>query len=347
MLKIGEFRGSNVYFDTDNSPNKHMLILGQTGMGKSVFAQKVLLQVINLGGTVLTFDIHQTLRPEQLLETYRSEFTDFVNDIDAYQKGIRFPLFTPVVGNQMESENKYDIIFATVDIFARVFNLKCRQRVALRKAIESVFIKGTYDAEGIKAIGNELLIRDDSVSEGVSDKLYQITSRNLFRPGKFELAENRINVVQLSKLDSDTQRLVVEIVLSYIWRLAISGVFFDRPVYLFLDEVQNMSLGENSAVTKLLTEGRKLGVSLIIATQSLPGKSLDIQQKRLLQAGLKVFFHPIESEIPDIAKKLDSSKRREMEALLTSLRIGEFTGIGNMICGKGKFNIPLKISAKS
>ncbi len=45
-IKLGHAGKSEVYFDLGTAYNKHITILGKSGAGKSVAAQKILLELI-------------------------------------------------------------------------------------------------------------------------------------------------------------------------------------------------------------------------------------------------------------------------------------------------------------
>ena len=45
-------KDKKVYFNTDISMNNHMLLLGKLGSGKTVQAQKLMIEIVKQGGTV-------------------------------------------------------------------------------------------------------------------------------------------------------------------------------------------------------------------------------------------------------------------------------------------------------
>jgi DNA phosphorothioation-dependent restriction protein DptH len=87
---------------------------------------------------------------------------------------------------------------------------------------------------------------------------------------------------------------------------------------LVLDEAQNLDLTEGAPVTKYLREGRKFGLSLILATQIIRGLSSD-KQSRLFQAGHKLFFRPSDTECLIYAKLIANSIGGNVDEWVTEL----------------------------
>jgi len=70
----------------------------------------------------------------------------------------------------------------------------------------------------------------------------------------------------------------------------------DEPKVIVLDEVQNLDHRDGSPLSKYLREGRKFGLSLIMATQIMSSLGKD-ERDRMFNAGHKLFFRPADTEI--------------------------------------------------
>ncbi len=81
-------KDKKVYFNTDISMNNHMLLLGKSGSGKTVQAQKLMIEIVKQGGTVVAVYMHQTLSRNQIFWKYKEDFNKYLTEIDAYQNGI-------------------------------------------------------------------------------------------------------------------------------------------------------------------------------------------------------------------------------------------------------------------
>src|SRR5690606_27111909 len=97
------------------------------------------------------------------------------------------------------------------------------------------------------------------------------------------------------------------------------------PKVLVLDEVQNLDHNEGSPLSKYLREGRKFGVSLILATQTLSNLKKE-ERDRMFMAEHKLFFRPADTEIrvfAEIAAQSTQQKTEEWIPKLADLKKGE------------------------
>ena len=108
-----------------------------------------------------------------------------------------------------------------------------------------------------------------------------------------------------------------------------------KPFILVMDEAQNLSHGEKSPSAKILTEGRKFGISGWYATQFMKPQLSDDEIQRLQQAGQKLYFCPPDDGVMTVAKNIDISTQgaKEWADRLKKLKKGECVTCGNMIKG--------------
>jgi DNA phosphorothioation-dependent restriction protein DptH len=104
-----------------------------------------------------------------------------------------------------------------------------------------------------------------------------------------------------------------------------------------LDEIQNLDHRSDSPIDKMLREGRKFGLSLILATQTT--SQFDQEQRdRLFQAGHKLFFKPADTEIDRFAALLSLSTN-ESKAIwaerLAKLQKGQCWSLGPVLTSGG------------
>lgn len=142
----------------------------------------------------------------------------------------------------------------------------------------------------------------------------------------------RCNIFQFFKVDRHTARALIEFVLWDLYAFARSVGTESTPRVVVLDEVQNLDLGLEAPVGKYLTEGRKFGLSLILATQTLNNLKGD-RLSRLFQAAHKLFFRPSDNELGDHAKLLQNSApgsgtAQDWIAKLSGLQKGECWSLG-------------------
>lgn len=72
-------------------------------------------------------------------------------------------------------------------------------------------------------------------------------------------------------VDGHSARAAIEFVLWDLYSFVTSCGNKHTPRVVVLDEVQNLDLGPDAPVAKYLTEGRKHGLALITATQTVKG----------------------------------------------------------------------------
>lgn len=346
VIKVGRDRNNKeVYFDPKKAINKSIAIMGASGTGKSVEEQKIALEIVSKGGTALMLDYHHVLSDEDIPEEYKRQFNSYLHEIDAYKTGITCNLFQPMTYRDGTQEHSVDAICAVIDVFDRTMKLGFAKKTALRTAVTQIVEEGLYEKEGFRAIDQILKDMNTSVAEELREKLYSLTVHNIFRSGDFFIQEGKINVIRLSQFDVDMQETTAEIILAYIWRLAVTEYFKEKELYLFLDEFQNLPSGKRSSLVQMLTEGRKFGVNLVLATQQLPESSSSEVQKLLTQCGLTLYFRPSKSQISIAAKMIDPRNKGDWMQLLQGLKRGEFVASGALMRSGRQIDIPLKLSS--
>ena len=139
-----------------------------------------------------------------------------------------------------------------------------------------------------------------------------------------------MNVLQLTRLPKHLQRIATELILWDLYDFATSSGRKDTPLPVVLDEIQNLDHRLDAPLGKYLTEGRKFGISLILATQTLSNLKTD-KRDRLFQASHKLFFRPAETEVKEYARILDQSSAESAEiwiSRLNRLNKGECYSLG-------------------
>lgn len=182
------------------------------------------------------------------------------------------------------------------------------------------------------------LVEEGSTGEKLANKLSTMVKSNLFDENNsqswgeiFNHPESDVNVVQLASLSKDIMQIATEFILWDLYAYACANGNKNNPLPIVLDEVQNLDHSLESPLGKMLTEGRKYGLSLILATQTLSMLSRE-EQDRIFQASHKLFFAPAETETNTYAKLLEQSvpgtDRRGWIKLLSELKKGECISVG-------------------
>ena len=331
--------------------NRHMLVFGTSGMGKTYAFQAFLCEFAREGQNSLIIDytdgfvdsrieplVKTFLRPQQhYIRKHPLPINPFKKQI-SIEEGIEFPdspnsiakrvgaIFKSVydLGDQQFSV-LIDAITEGVKRHGDAFTLD-----QLRKVLEALVDDGIHGKARVQGTISKLrpFIDEKPFVSGTTDDDWQ----NMFVD-----AERRCHVFQFLSVDRHTARALIEFVLWDLYAFVRRFGNKSTPRVVVLDEVQNIALGGDAPVAKYLTEGRKFGLCLITATQSIRGIGglNDARVSRLFQAEQKLFFKPSENELREHAQLLhgaiSSVSTQEWTTRLASLRVGECWALGRYL----------------
>jgi DNA phosphorothioation-dependent restriction protein DptH len=337
--------------------NRHMLVFGTSGMGKTYAVQCVLSELARLGQNSLIIDYTDGFIPSKLEEITAACLSPKQHFIQ--QAPLPISPFKSQVSQEAGMtfrDTPITVAKRVAAIFKSVYELGNQQFPVLIDAI----------TEGIEHSGDDftlaglLGILQSYIDDGIHgagtvrttiSKLKPFIQSNPFAGDKngigwldlFSDMQSRCHVFQFFKVDKHSARALIEFVLWDLYAFVASFGNKQTPRVVVLDEVQNLDLGPDAPVAKYLTEGRKHGLALITATQTVKGVGgvNDARVSRLFQAEHKVFFKPTENEIRDHAQLLhnaiSSVNVQDWAARLASLQIGECWSLGrsmNDVTGK-------------
>lgn len=322
-----------------DSNNYHILGLGQTGTGKTTALRTVSRNIAMDGGRVLMLSFNGTQ------DTMQAD--GHVRRLSIKKEGFPFHVLTPLKRPNGEKEDAVDVVEALIGVFSTVSRLDVRQKMVLRKAVMKVMhCFGSINA--FQQIGNELQ-RDPKNREALSvyDRFYQVFVKGKMAEesvGEKFISPGQITILDFGEFDRMTQTFFVELTLAFLWRVAaFRGPGGNEPLYLVLDEFQDLSLKRNSILAQLLREGRKYGISLFLATQTL--ETFSKEQKALLQqAATRLYFRPATCDIKGILDMIGTKNRQDLTELLRSLARGECLADGRFELAGQTIERSIKIS---
>ena len=241
-------------------------------------------------------------------------------------------------------ESAYDVASRVSSIFTSVFaNLGPQQAATLARVLEAGLNKQPdFGLEDLL----EALRQDSQTGETLANRLEPFVKAQPFRQGEesswqhlLTAKDNRVNILQLKGLSRDIYRLVTEFILWDLYDYACTHGSRNHPIPIVLDEIQNLDHRSDSPIDKMLREGRKFGLSLILATQTISNFDQE-QRDRLFQAGHKLFFKPADTEIKSFAKILTviapKSSENEWASKLAQLRKGQCYSVGYVLNSENK-----------
>lgn len=319
-----------------DSDNQSVLILGRSGSGKTFALQTIEKNIADSGGIVLVlnyYGTHEALKKDEN-----------VIWINASAEGIPLTILTPIKRPDETVEDELDIAEAVLDVFYSVCpNMGSRQRAVLREAvIYAIKDRRTVEDE-IGAIGSALHKMNEKAAEALFDNFFNVFAKVKLFTGQKIFERGKITVLDLSNFSENTQSFAAELVLSCLWRyFRIWGQYSECDLYVVCDEFQALNLRPKSILSKILREGRKYHMALLLATQSLKGFEKGTRAI-LQQAATQLYFHPAPSEIGDIVKALNVEEKDIFADMLSNLKRGECVAKGRFKVGGICIERPIKV----
>lgn len=346
FLGIQPNTGKKIYWEYGHKElsNRHLLVFGASGQGKTYAIQAILWELAKGGQNSVIIDYtdgftnkqldpvtKESLKPKQLyvkkqplpVNIFRSQ-TYFIDDVE----------FT---------DKPFEVAQRVSGVFSAVYNLGEQQKGVLYDAI-----KQGVETKGLTFTLNDLVeILEDIRDKGgprsnpavtIVNKIKPFVDTQPFGPEDPESWEkiysdtdNRCHIIQLTGYNSkEITRLITEFALLDFYRYYRLYGNVSNPRVIVLDEAQNLDHSLESPIGQMLTEGRKFGISLILATQTLSNLSKD-EKDRLFQAKHKLFFRPADTELGTFAKIIADSLNQETDKWvhqLAALKKGECYSLG-------------------
>ncbi|WP_197411211.1 DNA phosphorothioation-dependent restriction protein DptH [Colwellia sp. TT2012] len=330
-----------IYWEYGNKDlaNRHLIIFGRSGQGKTYCIQGLLMEMAKQQLNSMVVDYTNGFLPEHLEPEFKDKVkpqTDLVAhkplDLNPFNKQAQ-----TIAGIKL-TDKAHDVASRVASVFKSVYpNIGDQQLPTLIDVIE----------DGIELYGVdfnfERMLKDlmdaGKHGEALANKLSPMVKANIFScehlstgwDGIYKAEQPTTRLIQLATLSRDIWRLATEFILWDLYSYVCAHGSKNNPLPVVLDEVQNLDQKLDSPLGKMLTEGRKYGVSLILATQTLSNLKKD-EQDRLFQAAHKLFFAPAETEIDSYAKLLEqavpNTTKKAWLQELAKLKKGECISVG-------------------
>lgn len=326
---IGEIMGGKKVKIGVASPNQHIVISGISGSGKSVRIADIEKTIVEDGGTIIEIDINGTGTPAPNVAYQR---------ISAYEDGLGVSLLD-ISQVDLGRETKSSFIQSVLEtICPRQMHGTC-QRAAVRRAVEYAIKNRNQFSSEMEAIAAGLKGQNDVSAQGALEHLGSILEGNIFRNSSKYIKERAINNISLQGFNSKTQKRIIEILLNVMWRQIRTDKVYNRKWTLVVDEFQNLDVSD-SILFQMLTEGRKYGLNLILATQTLTTFS----KKELAiinQAAIKLFFRQGRTDLRVVSALIDSTNKEKWMETLSNLRVGQAIVTGELEIGSKSIMRPM------
>ncbi len=274
--------------DPENgSANPHVLVLGESGFGKTYTVSCLLVELAQQRIPSIVFDYGQGFP----LEAANDEFVKWARpvEIQASRDGIDI---NPLQIFASDLHGPVNVAQRVADTFCRVYSqIGVQQHSVLRQAVlDAMADQGilpdrpkSWDCE-LPAFGNLQRVLARYVNNAasphrrfaasVASHISTMFVFNTFRSNGRKLAwlemidcRGQVFIIRLKGLEHSLERAVTEFLL---WNLIgfIESLGPGRlRCFVVLDEAHKLSFDRGSPIEKLLREGRKFGLGLILASQ--------------------------------------------------------------------------------
>ncbi len=329
--------------------NRHLLITGTSGQGKTYSIQTMLYELSKSNVSSVIFDYTEGFRLDQLEEEFVDKMENHINQrVCKFENVPINPFkrqFIEFAGKKFPEKDS-DIAARFANIMTHVYKFGDQQSVAIFDAVR-IGLSKYKDGMNMKYFQEELE-REKQVNKSAQTVISKMQpffySIEFEEDSEFDWSdvlypsESTVTIFQLTAIDRDMQVIITELMLWDLWYYSTKNGRKEKPFVVVLDEAQNLSHKDKSPSCKILTEGRKFGWSAWYATQSLQVLD-DDEVTRLLQSAFKLYFKPTDAEIVKIAKQLDPVDGSTWLNALKGLKKGQCIVVGERIKGDGKFGL--------
>lgn len=353
---IGKAENSEreIYWEYGNGDlaNRHLLISGKSGQGKTYLIQCLLLELSKKGISSIIVDYTEGFLPNQL----EPEFVQYLGPklVQRIVYNEKFPM-NPFRKNVREiggitiPEDNTDIAERVKSIFASVYKSLGIQQL---NAIYDAVLRG-LEQHGVQfslpLLKEALELDGSSYAKTALSQIRPFIDRNPFLDtdpvnwGDVLDGNGNIYIIQLTAYPRDVQLILTEFVLWDLWNYSVRNGDKTKPIPLVLDEAQNLDHSESSPSTKILTEGRKFGWSGWFATQFLKAQLGNDELARLQNSSQKLYFAQPEQESAYVAGNLanEQNDKKKMDQKIANLKKGQCIFNGPILKEDGTLSSPI------
>lgn len=340
---------SDVYweFGSRQMANRHLLITGTSGQGKTYSIQTMLYELAKSNISSVIFDYTEGFRLDQLETEFVESMNHKINQHIIKLQGVPINPFKrqeqDFAGMKIQ-DTPADVAGRFANILTHVYGFGDQQYAAIYEATR-VGLEEYGDGMDMTHFQEELIKiqpKNAHAKTVVSKMTPFFHSIEFNKDAEFDwgsilyASEAKMNIFQLTMIDREMQVIVTELMLWDAWYYTKNYGSKENPFVVVLDEAQNLSHKENSPSKAILTEGRKFGWSAWFATQSLKVLA-DDEVVRLMQAAFKLYFKPTDEEITKMSKQLDPTNPSLWIGALKALKKGQCIVVGDRKKDDGTF----------
>ena len=304
--------GTEVTWEPSTKGSPHAFIVGIPGQGKSVTTRRLIRELAEQGLPSLVIDFHGDMAASPPANA----------EVLSADSGLPFTPFDILESNEPAKVNQ--AAWELAEVIQFVGSMGEIQRSNVYKALQEVYKTAFTDGEV------PTLIRFAAALEEVEQGGRAKNARERVRPltdfGLFdESASRSFNpraagmVVDLSKLKLDEVQIAAT---SFLLRKVYRDMFSwaqdgTLKLAIVLDEAHRVA--KDVTLPKLMKEGRKYGVVVVVASQGLS----DFHPEVLGNAGMKIIFRTNHPESRSVARYLRGRAGQDLSVEVEKLSVGQ------------------------
>ncbi|MBL7682031.1 MAG: DndE family protein [Flavipsychrobacter sp.] len=280
-----DFEGDNIYFninDTSIHNNGHVAVAGNSGTGKTYFANSFLRQIVeeSKGNVNFIYLDFKGLKKED--EKALKPFFDKTQAVYIDAPQTQFPLNPLSFIDNVNEKNKIMGINKFVDIITNYSNIGKNQQQTLKDATREVFGEmknGQYPS--FKQIYDKVIAIEGDKATTLREILQSLSELDLFEV-KVDAKNSFLNKNYYLSLSGDLPKSVrftsVFLIINYIYNIfmnmdnaPIEGKFQGMRYVVLIDEAHVIFKEKKSQdlLEKILREIRSKGVSVVLLSQGI------------------------------------------------------------------------------
>lgn len=319
-----------IYWEYGNPqlPNKHMLVTGKSGQGKTYFLQTIMWELSKNKVSSLVIDYTDSYLNNELDDDFKNKMGKKLKEVIVYQEKLPinpFKIQKRFLPGLVLTETPEDMVDRIIEVLDFIFHLGIQQKSLARRIMLKGYKNNPTDYT-LTQFKEQLL--ETNSGENVYSRMSVLLDRDPFTyQSSFDWSkvfnyEGTVTILQMVQYQRQIQNTMIEFLL---WDLFYhSQTKKDGTIYpIFLDEIQNLNFSSSSPTVKILREGRKFGWSGIFATQAM--SSIKGEVDALYNAAEQIHFLPPEDQVSSLAGYIapNAKEKNIFEARLTRLKKGQ------------------------
>lgn len=324
-------KNGTLYVCPQMESNPHIVISGMSGFGKSTLFKSILIDIRNAGISCILFDAHD-------------EHSDIVRRMEGE---VHNSLFSGINILELDGASVSERISELSRLFKEVYSLGYVQTTKLSECLWYVYRKAGARSRNDRSIPGSPTVKDllDEInifvrnSRGIGERntLTHLKGRisllnNAAFTGSFintDSVNRGLHSFSLGSMKSKEARLIyIRELLSRLYaRMHDSEKHHIVRLYIMIDEAQSLieNSNDNSVVSRLIEEGRKYGVGVIMVTHA----ANTLNRKIMANCATFATFYAREpSEINYVSRLLSGSDSSVSETIKVRIaRLGKHQAI--------------------